>query len=108
MAAVGKAMAASGFIVGAALMVPKGDAPTVRKGYAFRGEPPRTLALYDGGWRLRTVLPRVDGAVALPIQAVSRFPHDFDFSGIGKMMLFGNCREWSHLEKGIPVSCVED
>lgn len=108
MAAVGKAMAASGFIVGAALLLPKGEAPTVRNGYAFRGEAPRTLALYDDGWRLRTVLPRVGGAAILPVHAVSRFPNDFDFSGIGKVMLFGACREWSHLVKGIPVICVED
>ena len=108
MAAVGKAMAASGFVVGAALMVPKGDAPTVRDGYAFRGEAPRTLVLYDDGWRLRTVLPRVDGAAVLPVHAVSRFPHDFNMSGVGKVMLFGNCCEWAHLVKGIPVVCVED
>ena len=108
MAAVGKAMAASGFIVGAALLLPKGEAPTVRNGYAFRGEAPRTLALYDDGWRPRTVLPRVGGAAVLPVHAVSRFPNDFDFSGIGKVMLFGTCREWAHLVKGIPVICVED
>ena len=108
MAAVGKAMAASGFIVGAALLLPKGEAPTVRNGYAFRGEAPRTLALYDDGWRLRTVMPRVGGAAVLPIHAVSRFQHDIDFSGVGKVMLFGNCREWSHLVKGAPVLCVED
>ena len=108
MATVGKAMAASGFIVGAALLLPKGEAPTVRNGYAFRGEAPRTLALYDDGWRLRTVLPRVGGAAVLPVHAVSRFPHDLDLSGIGKVKLFGNCREWSHLVKGAPVLCVED
>lgn len=108
MAAVGKAMAASGFIVGAALLLPKGEAPTVRNGYAFRGEAPRTLALYDDGWRPRTVLPRVGGAAVLPVHAVSRFPHDLDLSGIGKVMLFGACREWAHLVKGIPVICVED
>jgi hypothetical protein len=107
MAAVGKAMAASGFVVGAALMVPKGDAPTVRDGYAFRGEAPRTLALYDDGWRLKTVLPRVGGAAVLPIHAVSRFPYDIDFSGVGKVMLFGNCHEWVHLVKGVPAVCAE-
>ena len=95
-------------LVGAAFMVPKGDAPMVQNGYAFRGEAPRTLALYDDGWRLRTVLPRVDGATVLPVHAVSRFPHDVDLSGIGKVMLFGNCREWAHLVKCIPVLCVED
>jgi len=102
------ATAVVGMLVGAALMVPKGYAPTVRSGYVFRGEAPRTLALYDDGWRLRTVLPRVDGAAVLPIHAVSRFPYDIDFSGVGKVMLFGNCREWAHLVKGVPVVCAED
>ena len=108
MGAAGMAMATSGLIVGSLLFLPKGNAPTVRNGYAFRGEAPRTLALYDGEWRPRTVLPRVGGAAVLPIHAVSRFPNDFDFSGIGKVMLFGACREWAHLVKGIPVICVED
>ena len=89
-------------------MVPKGDAPTVRDGYVFRGEAPRTLALYDDGWRLRTALPRVAGAAVLPVHAVSRFPHDIDLSGVDKVLLFGNCREWAHLVKGVPVVCVED
>ncbi len=102
------ATAIAGVLVGAALMVPKDGAPTVRNGYVFRGETPRTLALYDDGWRLRTVLPRVGGAAVLPVHAVSHFPHDLDLSGIGKVMLFGNCREWSHLVKGAPVLCVED
>ena len=107
MAAVGKAMAVSGIIFGAALMVPKGEAPTVRDGYAFRGEAPRTLALYDDCWRPRTVLPRVGGAAVLPVRAVARFPRDIDFSGVGKVMLFGACREWGHLVRGLPVECVE-
>ena len=108
MGAAGMAMATSGLIVGSLLFVPKGNAPTVRNGYAFRGEAPRTLALYDDGWLLRTVLPRVGGAAVLPLHAVSRFPHDIDLSGVGKVMLFGNCREWSHLVKGVPVLCSED
>ena len=98
----------AGMLVGAALMVPKCNAPTVRDGYVFRGEAPRTLALYDDRWRQRTVLPRVGGAAVLPVHAVSRFPYDIDFSGVGKVMLFGNCREWAHLVKGVPVICVED
>lgn len=102
------ATAVAGVLVGAALMVPKGGVPTVRSGYVFRGEAPRTLALYDDGWRLRTVLPRVGGAAVLPVHAVSRFPHDIDLSGVGRVMLFGNCREWAHLVKGVPVVCVED
>lgn len=102
------ATAFAGSLLSVALMVPKGGAPMVRNGYAFCGESPRTLALYDGGWRLRTVLPRVGGAAVLPIHAVSRFPHDIDLSGVDKVLLFGNCREWSHLVKGVPVLCSED
>ena len=108
MATMGMAMAASGLIVVSLLLVPKGNAPTVRDGYAFRGEAPRTLALYDDGWRLRTALPRVAGAAVLPVHAVSRFPHGIDLSSIDRVMLFGNCREWAHLVKGVPVVCVED
>ena len=102
------ATAVAGMLIGAALMVPKGGAPTVRDGYVIRGEAPRTLALYGDGWRLRTILPRVGGAAVLPVHAVSRFPHDIDLSGVGRVMLFGNCREWAHLVKGVPVVCVED
>ena len=102
------AMATSGLIVGSLLFVPKGNAPTVQNGYVFCGEAPRTLVLYDDGWRLKTVLPRIGGAAVLPVHAVSHFPRDFDFSGVDKVMLFGNCREWSHLVKGVPVTCVED
>ena len=102
------ATAIAGMIVGSLLLVPKGNAPTVRDGYVFRGEAPRTLALYDDGWRLKTVLPRVGGSVALPVHAVSRFPQNFDMSGVGRVMLFGNCREWAHLVKGVPVVCAED
>ena len=108
MAAVGMAMALSGLIVGSLLLVPKGYAPTVRDGYVFRGEAPRALVLYDYGWRLRTVLPRLGGSVVLPIHAASRFPHDIDLSGVGKVMLFGNCHEWDHLVKGVPVVCAAD
>ena len=100
--------AVAGVLVGAALLVPKGGAPMVRDGYVFHGEAPRTLALYDDGWQLRTVLPRVSGAAVLPIHAVSRFPYDFDMSGVGKVMLFGNCREWAHLVRGVPVVCAEN
>ena len=108
MGAAGMAMATSGLIVGSLLFVPKGNAPTVQNGYVFCGEAPRTLVLYDDGWRLKTVLPRIGGAAVLPVHAVSHFPRDFDFSGVDKVMLFGNCREWSHLVKGVPVTCVED
>ncbi len=108
MATMGMAMAASGLIVVSLLLVPKGNAPTVRGGYVFRGEAPRTLALYDDGWRLKTVLPYVGGAAVLPAHAVSRFPHDIDLSDVDRVMLFGNCREWAHLVKDVPVVCAED
>ena len=102
------ATAVAGMLVGAALLVPKGDTPTVRDGYAFRGEAPRTLALYDDGWRIKTVLPHVGGTAVLPAHAVSSFPHDIDLSGVDRVMLFGNCREWAHLVKDVPVVCAED
>ena len=102
------AVAVAAIAVCAALLVPKGGAPMVRDGYIFHGEAPRTLALYDDGWHLRTVLPRVSGAAVLPVHAVSRFPHCIDLSSIGKVMLFGNCREWAYLVKGVPVVCAED
>lgn len=108
MGAAGMAMATSGLIVGSLLFVPKGNAPTVQNGYVFCGEAPSTLVLYDDGWRLKTVLPRIGGAAVLPIHAVSRFPHDIDLSGVDKVLLFGNCREWMHLVKDVPVVCAED
>ena len=89
MAIVGMAMTASVFVVGSLLLLPNSNAPTVRDGYVFRGEVPRTLALYDDEWRLRTVLSRVGDAAVLPVHPVSRFPQDFDLSGVDKVMLFG-------------------
>ena len=99
----------SGVLVLAAwLLVPPGDAPRVRDGYALSGGVPRTLALYDGTWRLRTVRPCVGRDAVVPIRPVSRFPHGIDLSGVGRVVLFGTCREWAYLVKGVEVSCVED
>ena len=98
----------SGVLVLAAWLVPPGDAPRVRDGYAFSGDAPWTLALYDGTWRLRTVRPCVGRDAVVPIRPVSRFPHGIDLSGVGRVVLFGTCREWAYLVKGVEVSCIED
>lgn len=92
----------------AAWLVPPGNAPAVRDGYAVCGDAPRTLALYDGTWRLRTVRPRVGRDAVVPVRPVSRFPRGIDLSGVGRVALFGTCREWAYLVKGVEVSCVED
>ena len=102
------ALACSGALVLAAWLVPPGNAPAVRDGYAFSGGVPRTLALYDGTWRLRTVRPCVGRDAVVPIRPVSRFPHGIDLSGVGRVVLFGTCREWTYLVKGVEVSCIED
>lgn len=98
----------SGGVVLAAWLVPPGNAPAVRDGYAVCGDAPRTLALYDGTWRLRTVRPRVGRDAVVPVRPVSRFPRGIDLSGVGRVALFGTCREWAYLVKGVEVSCVED
>ena len=97
-----------GGVVLAAWLVPPGNAPAVRDGYAVCGDAPRTLALYDGTWRLRTVRPRVGRDAVVPVRPVSRFPRGIDLSGVGRVALFGTCREWAYLVKGVEVSCVED
>lgn len=89
-------------------LVPVGDAPQVRDGYVIRGEAPRTLALYDASWKLKTVAMRVKGGAVLPVRGMTRFPREMDWSGIDKVMLFGDCREWKHLVKGMTVECVEE
>ena len=98
----------SGVLVLAAWLVPPGNAPVVRDGYAVCGDAPRTLALYDGTWRLRTVRPCVGRDAVVPVRPVSRFPRGIDLSGVGRVALFGTCREWAYLVKGVEVSCVED
>ncbi|MGN0847463.1 MAG: O-antigen ligase family protein [Kiritimatiellia bacterium] len=100
--------AVAGALVAALRLVPAGNAPKVRGGYAVRGEAPRTLALYDGSWRLKTVAGRVAGGAVLPVRGLSRFPRGLDWNGIGRVELFGTCREWAHLVKGVPVSCAGD
>ena len=80
-------------LVLATWLVPPGNAPRVRDGYAVCGDTPRTLALYDGTWRLRTVRPRVGRDAVVPIWPVSRFPHGIDLSGVGRVVLFRTCRE---------------
>lgn len=89
-------------------LAPVGNAPQVRDGYVIRGEAPRTLALYDESWKLKTVAQRVKGGAVLPVRGVAEFPRELDWGGIGKVMLFGACREWEHLAKGLPVECVEE
>ena len=89
-------------------LVPVGNAPQVRDGYVIRGEAPRTLALYDESWKLQTVATRVEGGAVLPVRGVAEFPGELDWCGIDKVVLFGDCREWKHLVKGLPVECVEE
>ena len=102
------ALACSGALVLAARLVPPGNAPRVRDGYAFSGDAPRTLALYDGAWNLRAVLPRAGRNAVVPVRPVSRFPRGIDRVGIGRVLLLGDCREWVHLVEGVPVACAED
>ena len=102
------ALACSGALVLAARLVPPGNAPRVRDGYAFSGDAPRTLALYDGAWNLRAVLPRAGRNAVVPVRPVSRFPRGINRVGIGRVLLLGDCREWVHLVEGVPVACAED
>ena len=103
------ALACSGALVLATRLVPPGNAPRVRDGYAFSGDAPRTLALYDGAWNLRAVLPRAGRNAVVPVRPVSRFPRGIDRVGIGRVLLLGDCREWVHLVvEGVPVACAED
>lgn len=99
-------------LAGAAVLglrwVPAGNAPQVRDGYVVCGKAPRTLALYDEAWKLKTVARCVEGGSVLPVRGISRFPREMDLSGIDKVMLFGDCREWKHLVKELPVECVEE
>ena len=102
------AVALAGVAVLGLRLVPVGDAPQVRDGYVIRGETPRTLALYDASWKLKTVAMRVKGGAVLPVRGMTRFPREMDWRGIDKVMLFGDCREWKHLVKGMTVECVEE
>ena len=102
------AVALAGVAVLGLRLVPVGNAPQVRDGYVICGEAPRTLALYDESWKLKTVAQRVKGGAVLPVRGVVEFPRELDWSGIDKVMLFGDCREWKHLVKGWAVGCVEE
>lgn len=102
------AVALAGVAVLGLRIVSVGNAPQVRDGYVIRGEAPRTLALYDETWKLKTVAQHVKGGAVLPVRGVVEFPRELDWSGINKFVLFGDCREWKHLVKGLPVECVEE
>ena len=102
------AVALAGAAVLGLRLVPVGNAPQVRDGYVIRGEAPRTLALYDESWKLKTVAQRVKGEAVLPVRGVAAFPRELDWSGIDKVVLFGDCREWKHLVEGLPVECEEE
>ena len=100
-------LALAGVTVLGLRLVPTGNAPQVRDGYVVCGESPRTLALYDATWKLKTVARRVTGGAVMPVRGVTRFPRDLDWRGVHRVMLFGTCREWAHLVKGgVLVSCV--
>lgn len=102
------AVALAGVAVLGLRIVSVGNAPQVCDGYVIRGEAPRTLALHDESWMLKTVAQRVKGGAVLPVRGVAEFPRELDWSGIDKVVLFGDCREWKHLVKGLPVECVEE
>ena len=102
------AVALAGAAVLGLRLVPVGNAPQVRDGYVIRGEAPRTLALYDETWKLKTVAHHMKGGAVLPVRGVAEFPRELDWGGIDKVMLFGDCHEWKHLVMGLPVECVEE
>jgi hypothetical protein len=65
------------------------------------------MILYDDEWRLRTALQEEHGAVILPVKPILCHPVNIDLSDVSKVVLLGNCREWRHLVKGVPVVCPE-
>ena len=89
-------------------LLPVANVPVVKNGVAIVGHAPRTLALYDRTWLLESVCRRVGSNIVVPIHPIPRFPADFDLAEIDRVMLFGDCQEWTHLVKGVPVECVED
>lgn len=95
-------------LVIAALLVPHGDAPHMRGGWAVSGDAPRTLALHDGSWSLRAVRVHSGKDAVIHVRPILRFPRDADFTSIDRVQLFGRCREWVHLVKGTTAVCVED
>ena len=89
-------------------LLPVSNVPVVQDGFAIVGHAPRTLVLYDNTWPLKAVCRRAVPNVVVPFRPLSRFPADFDFADIARVMLFGDCQEWAYLFKGVPVECVED
>ena len=101
--------ALAGLVVLGLRLVPPGDAPQVRDGYAAAGAAPRTLALHDASWSLREVCARAGRDVLVPVRPVARCPAGLCLGGVGRVLLLGDCREWAHLvPKGVPVTCMED
>ena len=101
-------VALAGMAVLGLRLVPPGDAPRVRGGWAVSGDAPRTLALHDGSWSLRAVRARAGADAVIPVRPVLRFPHGAEPGSVDRVLLFGRCREWAHLVEGVPASCVED
>ena len=101
------AVAIAGALISAALFFPCSNAPKVENGFAFRGEVPWTMILYDDEWRLCTVRQEKYGSVILPVKPIKRYPINIDLSDVSKVVLVGNCHEWRHLVKGVPVVCPE-
>ena len=101
--------ALAGLVVLGLRLVPPGDAPQVRGGYAAAGAAPRTLALHDASWSLREARARAGRGVLVPVRPVARYPAGLGLGGVGRVLLLGDCREWAHLvPKGVPVTCAED
>ena len=100
-------VALSGLFVLALRSIPVDNAPQVHNGYVLRGNTPRTLALYDLSWRLKTIAGRVEEDVQMPIRGISEFPYGLAICSFDKVVLFGDCCEWKHLVKGARVECVE-
>ena len=101
--------ALAGFAVLGLRLVPPGDAPQVRDGYAAGGAAPRTLALHDASWSLREVCARAGRDVLVPVRPVARYPAGLGLGGVGRVLLLGDCREWAYLvPKGISVTCMDD
>ena len=100
-------VALSGLFVLGLRLIPVGNAPQVHEGYVLREETPRTLALYDPSWRLKTIAGRIEEDALMPIRGISEFPRDLAIGSFDKVVLFGDCCEWKHLVKGVSVECVE-
>lgn len=104
----GMAIMLAGVVVKCLSIVPVGDAPQVRDGYAVLGSPPRDLVLYDRKATLRQILSELKRDIVIPVHGLTRFPRNFDMSTIGRVILHGDCREWYYLVVDRLVVCVED